>query len=119
MPISKKARVQREHKAAEKAGTRAAVKPNGLPVKAPKPTSIVRLFFIEAPSHDGASASEALLHHCVMQNIRTESNKLQCANCRKEIVNTNKTQLEVHAATHNEKLWPKEKCWPNDFPATA
>ena len=62
MPISKKARVrdismissycvrdprthppqvQREHKAAEKAGTRAPVKANGLPVKAPKPTSIV------------------------------------------------------------------------------
>ncbi|KZM21395.1 uncharacterized protein EKO05_0006157 [Ascochyta rabiei] len=40
MPISKKARVQREHKAAEKAGTRAPVKANGLPVKAPKPTSI-------------------------------------------------------------------------------
>jgi len=33
--------VQREHKAAEKAGTRAPVKANGLPVKAPKPTSIV------------------------------------------------------------------------------
>ncbi|KAL2204401.1 hypothetical protein CC79DRAFT_1132398 [Sarocladium strictum] len=40
MPISKKARIQREHRAADKAGTRAAVKPNGLPVKAPKPTSI-------------------------------------------------------------------------------
>lgn len=33
--------IQREHKAAEKAGTRAPVKANGLPVKAPKPTSIV------------------------------------------------------------------------------
>jgi hypothetical protein len=42
MPISKKAKIQREHKAAEKAGTRAPVKANGLPVKAPKPTSIVR-----------------------------------------------------------------------------
>jgi hypothetical protein len=41
MPISKKAKIQREHKAAEKAGTRAPVKANGLPVKAPKPTSIV------------------------------------------------------------------------------
>ncbi|OAK97483.1 hypothetical protein IQ06DRAFT_350234 [Phaeosphaeriaceae sp. SRC1lsM3a] len=40
MPISKKDRVQREHKKAEKAGTRAPVKANGLPVKAPKPTSI-------------------------------------------------------------------------------
>ncbi|GJC77675.1 hypothetical protein ColTof4_14101 [Colletotrichum tofieldiae] len=80
MPISKKARIQREHKAAEKAGTRAPVKPNGLPVKAPKPTSI-------------------------------------CQNCRKEIVNTNRVQLEVHAGTHDAKLWPKEKCWPNDFPA--
>jgi hypothetical protein len=60
MPISKKDRVcdhchahdhtqqltflqiQREHKKADKAGTRAPVKANGLPVKAPKPTSIVR-----------------------------------------------------------------------------
>jgi hypothetical protein len=43
----------------------------------------------------------------------------QCANCRKEIINTNKIQLEVHAQTHDQKLWPKEKCWPNDFPGTA
>lgn len=40
----KDAQVQREHKKAEKAGTRAPVKANGLPVKAPKPTSIVRYF---------------------------------------------------------------------------
>jgi hypothetical protein len=33
--------IQREHRKAEAAGTRAPVKPNGLPVKAPKPTSIV------------------------------------------------------------------------------
>jgi hypothetical protein len=33
--------IQREHKKADKAGTRAPVKANGLPVKAPKPTSIV------------------------------------------------------------------------------
>ncbi|KAK8010136.1 hypothetical protein PG990_009101, partial [Apiospora arundinis] len=39
----------------------------------------------------------------------------QCQNCRKEIVNTNKLQLEVHAETHDAKNWPKEKCWPNDF----
>lgn len=39
---NKNAQVQREHKKAEKAGTRAPVKANGLPVKAPKPTSIVR-----------------------------------------------------------------------------
>ncbi|PQE06184.1 hypothetical protein CJF30_00005164 [Rutstroemia sp. NJR-2017a BBW] len=37
MPISKKDRIQREHKKAEKAGTRAPVKANGLPVKAAKP----------------------------------------------------------------------------------
>jgi hypothetical protein len=43
----------------------------------------------------------------------------QCANCRKEIVSSNKTQLQVHAETHDQKLWPKEKCWPNDFPGTA
>lgn len=36
-----KKKIQREHKKADAAGTRAAVKPNGLPVKAPKPTSIV------------------------------------------------------------------------------
>jgi hypothetical protein len=34
--------VQRDHKKAEAAGTRAPVKANGLPVKAPKPTSLVR-----------------------------------------------------------------------------
>jgi hypothetical protein len=64
MPISKKAKVcahppasrenesvidniqiQREHKKAEAAGTRAPVKPNGLPVKAKKPTSIVRNYY--------------------------------------------------------------------------
>jgi hypothetical protein len=47
------------------------------------------------------------------------ANTKQCANCRKEIVNTNKKQLEVHAETHNQKLWPKEKCWPNDFPTAS
>ncbi|KAB5516942.1 hypothetical protein GE09DRAFT_1215343 [Coniochaeta sp. 2T2.1] len=82
MPISKKAKVQREHKKAEAAGTRAPVKANGLPVKAPKPTSI-------------------------------------CQNCRKEMVNTNKVQLQDHANTHDAKNWPKEKCWPNDFPAAS
>ncbi|EMD97711.1 hypothetical protein COCC4DRAFT_144490 [Bipolaris maydis ATCC 48331] len=78
MPISKKDRIQREHRKAEKAGTRAPVKANGLPVKPPKPTSI-------------------------------------CQNCRREIVNTNKAQLEAHAASHDSVAWPKEKCWPNDF----
>jgi hypothetical protein len=34
--------VQRDHKKAEAAGTRAPVKANGLPVKAAKPTSLVR-----------------------------------------------------------------------------
>ncbi|EPE35641.1 hypothetical protein GLAREA_11341 [Glarea lozoyensis ATCC 20868] len=82
MPVSKKMKVQRDHKKAEAAGTRAPVKANGLPVKAPKPTSL-------------------------------------CANCRKEIVNTNLKQLEVHAETHDQKLWPKEKCWPKEFPGTA
>lgn len=47
----------------------------------------------------------------------TPANRHQCANCRKEIVNTNVHQLEVHAATHDAKLWPKEKCWPKEFPA--
>jgi len=40
MPISKKDRISREHKKADAAGTRAPVKPNGLPVKAPKPVSL-------------------------------------------------------------------------------
>jgi len=82
MPISKKSKIQRDHRKADAAGTRTPVKPNGLPVKPPKPTSI-------------------------------------CANCRKEIVNTNLKQLEVHAETHDQKTWPKEKCWPNDFKAAA
>ena len=41
---------------------------------------------------------------------------MQCANCRKEIVNTNLIQLETHASTHNAQ-WTKERCWPNDFPS--
>ncbi|CAN8097819.1 unnamed protein product [Discula destructiva] len=36
MAISKKLKIQREHKKAEAAGTRAPIKANGLPVKAPK-----------------------------------------------------------------------------------
>jgi len=40
MPISKKDRIAKEHKRADAAGTRAPVKANGLPVKAPKPTSL-------------------------------------------------------------------------------
>ncbi|KAF8854792.1 hypothetical protein BDZ45DRAFT_805508 [Acephala macrosclerotiorum] len=74
--------VQREHRKAEAAGTRAPVKANGLPVKAPKPTSL-------------------------------------CANCKKEIVNTNLKQLEVHAETHDQKVWTKEKCWPDIFKGDA
>jgi hypothetical protein len=42
------------------------------------------------------------------------ANAPQCQNCRREIVNTNKVQLEAHAESHNAD-WPKEKCWPNDF----
>jgi hypothetical protein len=34
-------------------------------------------------------------------------------------VNTNLKQLEVHAETHDQKTWPKEKCWPNDFKAAV
>ncbi|KAH8769418.1 hypothetical protein F5882DRAFT_412091 [Hyaloscypha sp. PMI_1271] len=78
MPVSKKAKIQREHRKGDKEGTRAPVKANGLPVKAPKPTSI-------------------------------------CANCRKELVNTNLKQLETHAETHDQKVWTKEKCWPDIF----
>jgi hypothetical protein len=31
------------------------------------------------------------------------------------MVNTNLKQLEVHAETHDQKLWSKEKCWPEIF----
>lgn len=37
-----------------------------------------------------------------------------CAFCRKDLPRDNKAILEQHATTHND-LWPKEKCWPNDF----
>ncbi|KAM3068340.1 hypothetical protein ACMFMG_009479 [Clarireedia jacksonii] len=47
MPISKKDRIHREHKKAEKAGTRAPVKANGLPVKAAKPMSKCKFCFKE------------------------------------------------------------------------
>ncbi|KAH8785310.1 hypothetical protein F5883DRAFT_85057 [Diaporthe sp. PMI_573] len=40
MPVSKKMKIQREHKKADAAGTRAPVKANGLPVKAKKETVI-------------------------------------------------------------------------------
>ena len=77
MPISKKARVQREHKAADKAGTRVAVKPNGNPVKAAKPTSIVRFYRIHICTYFFTSqlcASYNWLHGmCVM--CRTKANK--------------------------------------------
>jgi hypothetical protein len=42
--------IQRDHKKQEAAGTRAPVKANGLPVKAPKPTSIVRRTIIPTTS---------------------------------------------------------------------
>lgn len=38
----------KEQKKADAAGTRAPVKPNGLPVKAPKPTSIVSIDLLRA-----------------------------------------------------------------------
>ena len=31
----------------------------------------------------------------------------KCANCRKELVNTNLKQLETHAETHDQKVWTK------------
>jgi hypothetical protein len=30
-------------------------------------------------------------------------------------VNTNLKQLETHAETHDQKVWTKEKCWPDIF----
>jgi len=53
------------------------------------------------------------------QSPQSRADADQCANCRKEIVRSNKTQLQVHAETHDQKLWPKEKCWPNDFPTAT
>ena len=32
----------------------------------------------------------------------------------KEIVASNQTQKKVHAETHDQKVWTKEKCWPDD-----
>ena len=43
----------------------------------------------------------------------------QCANCRKEMVSSNLKQLETHAETHDQKLWSKEKCWPDIFKVDA
>ncbi|KAL7409150.1 hypothetical protein BDY24DRAFT_404126 [Mrakia frigida] len=40
MPISKKDRIQREHKKLDALGLRAPVKANGNPVKAAKPTTL-------------------------------------------------------------------------------
>lgn len=94
MPISKKDRIHREQKKADAAGTRAAVKPNGNPVKAPKPTSLVSL-------HRSAYFWNLI--------------PVKCAFCRKELVNTNIVQLETHAGTHSAE-WTKEKCFPKEFP---
>lgn len=27
---------------------------------------------------------------------------------------SNQTQKRVHAETHDQKVWTKEKCWPDD-----
>ncbi len=35
------------------------------------------------------------------------------------MVITNLKQLEVHAETHDQKVWTKEKCWPTIFGAEA
>ncbi|GAB7327490.1 hypothetical protein MBLNU13_g11365t1 [Cladosporium sp. NU13] len=39
-----------------------------------------------------------------------------CAFCRKDLVAENTKILEQHASTHNDQ-WPKEKCFPKEFPA--
>lgn len=31
------------------------------------------------------------------------------------MVTTNLAQLEAHALSHDQKNWPKEKCWPTQF----
>jgi hypothetical protein len=33
------------------------------------------------------------------------------------MVNTNLKLLEQHASTHDASKWPKEKCWPKEFPS--
>jgi hypothetical protein len=60
--LSSRTQIQREHKRDDKAGTRAPVKANGLPVKAPKPTSLVRGTLREA-------LSPALAPRCGNQRI--------------------------------------------------
>ena len=47
--------IKRQHKKDEEAGTRAPVKANGLPVKAAKPTSTVRVLRRMSPYHFGGS----------------------------------------------------------------
>ena len=39
-----------------------------------------------------------------------------CTFCRKDLVAENTKILEQHASTHNDQ-WPKEKCFPKEFPA--
>lgn len=50
--------------------------------------------------------------------VKKPKEKSICQFCRKELERDNKKILEQHASTHNDS-WPKEKCWPNDFPAAA
>nr|POE88415.1 hypothetical protein CFP56_11643 [Quercus suber] len=48
--------------------------------------------------------------------VKAAKPKSICAFCRKELDNTNLKILEQHASTHSD-AWPKEKCWPNEFPS--
>lgn len=72
MPISKKDRIHREQKKADAAGTRAAVKPNGNPVKAPKPTSLcafcrkelVNTNIVQLETHAGTHSAEWTKEKC-------------------------------------------------------
>ena len=43
-------------------------------------------------------------------------NVRQCQNCRKEMVTTNKKQLDDHVTTHGD-AWPGSKCFPDVYPA--
>lgn len=93
--------IQREHKKAEAAGTRAPVKANGLPVKPPKEMVTVRAFLL-------------FQIFCVNTPNRAPTDRLpQCQFCKKELVKAFTAQLESHAETH--KGWDKQKCWPTVF----
>ena len=97
MPITKKDRIKKEHKQADKAGTRVQVHANGTPVKKDKPKSICAFCRKELVCIPVLS--------CMIFHSRSNSSFQD---------NTNLKILEQHAGTHPE-AWTKEKCWPKEF----